>query len=157
MSDEFREPQITRFRCTPATPITNTNISLWRRHQSPNERTIFARIPYVLRTECQWTSIPKESNMYRYFLLWQEAGFFGRIWTKGNGYILQHLWFQGTALGRRSRQLVSQSLQSGSKRRTRLSGGYSCSSLRSSSGEKLSMHTHDNYSWIGSKFQATRP
>jgi transposase len=49
----------------------------------PDKRAILGRILYVLRTGCQWKSIPQGSNTHRYFQLWQEAGFFKRIWVKG--------------------------------------------------------------------------
>jgi transposase len=49
----------------------------------PDKRGILGGILHVLRTGCQWKSIPMGGNVHRYFLLWQEAGFFERIWAKG--------------------------------------------------------------------------
>ena len=49
----------------------------------PDYRPILGKILYVLRTGCQWKSIPQGSNAHRYFQLWQEAGFFEWIWAKG--------------------------------------------------------------------------
>lgn len=49
----------------------------------PDKREILAAILYVLRTGCQWKSIPKGSNVHRYFQLWSSAGFFVSIWVAG--------------------------------------------------------------------------
>lgn len=49
----------------------------------PDKREILEGILYVLRTGCQWKSIPKGSNIHRYFQLWTEAGFFQAIWAAG--------------------------------------------------------------------------
>jgi len=49
----------------------------------PDKRIILGKILYVLRTGCQWKSIEQGSNVHRYFQLWQEDGFFERIWAKG--------------------------------------------------------------------------
>ncbi|GHV40580.1 hypothetical protein FACS189490_05980 [Clostridia bacterium] len=49
----------------------------------PDKRKILAAIVYVLRTGCQWKSIPKGSNVHRYFQLWSSAGFFEAIWAEG--------------------------------------------------------------------------
>ena len=51
-------------------------------------RTVFAGIVYVLRTGIQWKAVPKErfgspSAIHRYFLEWQKAGFFERLWKAG--------------------------------------------------------------------------
>jgi len=51
--------------------------------KAPDYRPILGKILYVLRTGCQWKSIPQGSNAHRYFQLWQEAGFFEWIWAKG--------------------------------------------------------------------------
>ena len=47
----------------------------------PDYREILAAILYVLRTGCQWKSIPKGSNVHRYFQMWSTAGFFEAIWA----------------------------------------------------------------------------
>ena len=47
----------------------------------PDKREILAAILYVLRTGCQWKSIPKGSNVHRYFQIWAAAGFFEAIWA----------------------------------------------------------------------------
>ncbi len=49
----------------------------------PEKREILSAIVYVLRTGCQWKSIPKGSNVHRYFQLWAAAGFFVEIWAAG--------------------------------------------------------------------------
>jgi transposase len=49
----------------------------------PDKRKILAAILYVLRTGCQWKSIPQGSNIHRYFQLWAAAGFFEAIWAAG--------------------------------------------------------------------------
>lgn len=49
----------------------------------PDKRKILEDILYVLRTGCQWKSIPKGSNVHRYFQLWSAAGFFKSIWAAG--------------------------------------------------------------------------
>jgi transposase len=49
----------------------------------PDKRKILEDIVYVLRTGCQWKSIPKGSNVHRYFQLWAAAGFFAAIWAAG--------------------------------------------------------------------------
>jgi transposase len=49
----------------------------------PDKRRILEAILYVLRTGCQWKSIPKGSNVHRYFQIWAAAGFFESIWTAG--------------------------------------------------------------------------
>jgi transposase len=50
-------------------------------------RQVFSAIVYVLRTGCQWKALPREfgsaSSVHKYFQLWQEAGFFLRIWQAG--------------------------------------------------------------------------
>jgi transposase len=51
-------------------------------------RQVFAGILYVLRTGIQWKALPKErfgspSAIHRYFLQWQAAGFFERVWRAG--------------------------------------------------------------------------
>ena len=49
----------------------------------PDKREILAAILYVLRTGCQWKSIPKGSNVHRYFQIWAGAGFFEAVWAAG--------------------------------------------------------------------------
>jgi len=49
----------------------------------PDKRKILEAILYVLRTGCQWKSIPQGSNVHRYFQLWSAAGFFKTIWMVG--------------------------------------------------------------------------
>jgi len=49
----------------------------------PDKRVILESIIYVLRTGCQWKSIPKGSNVHRYFQLWVAAGFFEALWKAG--------------------------------------------------------------------------
>jgi transposase len=51
-------------------------------------RTVFAGIVYVLRTGIQWKAVPKErfgspSAIHRYFLEWQKAGLFEKLWKAG--------------------------------------------------------------------------
>jgi len=51
-------------------------------------RTVFAAIVYVLRTGIQWKALSKQdfgspSAIHRYFLEWQAAGFFEKLWKKG--------------------------------------------------------------------------
>jgi len=51
-------------------------------------RRIFEGIVYVLRTGIQWKALPKEkygspSAVHRYFLEWEAAGFFKKLWQKG--------------------------------------------------------------------------
>jgi transposase len=51
-------------------------------------RQVFAGIVYVLRTGIQWKALPKErfgspSAIHRYFLEWQAAGLFERLWQAG--------------------------------------------------------------------------
>ena len=51
-------------------------------------RQIFAAIVYVLRTGCQWQSLPKErfgspSAIHTHFLKWLKAGFFVALWRAG--------------------------------------------------------------------------
>jgi transposase len=50
-------------------------------------RVIFEAIVYVLRTGIQWKALPKEfgssSSIHRYFMKWQAAGFFERLWKVG--------------------------------------------------------------------------
>jgi transposase len=48
-------------------------------------RLVFEGIVYVLRTGCQWKALPKErygsaSAIHRYFLEWEEEGFFKALW-----------------------------------------------------------------------------
>ena len=49
----------------------------------PDKRKILEDILYVLRTGCQWKSIPQGSNVHRYFQEWTAAGFFKAIWVAG--------------------------------------------------------------------------
>lgn len=51
-------------------------------------RIVLAGIVYVLRTGIQWKALPKAqfgspSAIHRYFLEWQKAGFFERMWKVG--------------------------------------------------------------------------
>jgi transposase len=51
-------------------------------------RIIFEGILYVLKTGCQWKALPKErfgsaSSIHRYFMEWEEAGFFEELWKHG--------------------------------------------------------------------------
>jgi transposase len=51
-------------------------------------RVVFAAIVYVLRTGIQWKALSKKefgspSAIHRYFLEWQAAGFFEKLWKKG--------------------------------------------------------------------------
>jgi len=49
----------------------------------PDYREILGKILYVLRTGCQWKSIPQGSNVHRYFQQWSTCGFFEGIWAAG--------------------------------------------------------------------------
>jgi transposase len=49
----------------------------------PDKRKILADILNVLRTGCQWKSIPSGSNVHRYFQLWELAGLFEAICAAG--------------------------------------------------------------------------
>lgn len=51
-------------------------------------RRIFEAIVYVLRTGCQWQSLPKErfgspSAIHTHFIKWLRAGFFLELWKAG--------------------------------------------------------------------------
>ena len=51
-------------------------------------RLVLAGIVYVLRTGIQWKALPKTqfgspSAIHRYFLEWQKAGFFEKLWKVG--------------------------------------------------------------------------
>ena len=51
-------------------------------------RQVFEGIVYVLRTGCQWKSLPKErfgspSSIHGYFIRWMKAGFFLSLWRAG--------------------------------------------------------------------------
>ena len=51
-------------------------------------RKVFEGIVYVLRTGIQWKALPKDkygspSAVHRYFLEWEKAGFFTKLWKKG--------------------------------------------------------------------------
>lgn len=51
-------------------------------------RKVFEGIVYVLRTGIQWKALPKStygspSAIHRYFLEWEAAGFFTKLWKKG--------------------------------------------------------------------------
>jgi transposase len=53
-----------------------------------SSRQVFAGIVYVLHTGIQWKALPKErfgspSAIHRYFLQWQAAGFFQKLWQAG--------------------------------------------------------------------------
>jgi len=57
-----------------------------RRRKSP--RLVFEAIVYVLRTGCQWKALPEErfgssSAVHQYFLNWEKAGFFEKLWRCG--------------------------------------------------------------------------
>ena len=52
------------------------------------ERRVFEGIVFVLRTGCQWKSLPKEhfgsaSSVHKYFRQWLEAGLFLALWRAG--------------------------------------------------------------------------
>jgi len=49
---------------------------------------VFEAIVFVLRTGCQWKSLPKErfgsaSSVHKYFRHWLQAGFFLSLWRAG--------------------------------------------------------------------------
>lgn len=51
-------------------------------------RRIFEGIVFVLRTGCQWKSLPRErfgsaSSIHKYFRQWLKAGFFQALWRAG--------------------------------------------------------------------------
>ncbi len=50
-------------------------------------RLVFEGIVYVLRTGCQWKALPDRfgsaSAIHTYFLLWEKARFFERLWKAG--------------------------------------------------------------------------
>ena len=51
-------------------------------------KQIFEGIVFVLRTGCQWKSLPKErfgsaSSIHSYFQKWSKAGFFLALWQAG--------------------------------------------------------------------------
>lgn len=51
-------------------------------------RRIFEAIVFVLRTGCQWKSLPKErfgsaSSVHKYFRDWLKLGFFQKLWRAG--------------------------------------------------------------------------
>jgi transposase len=51
-------------------------------------RKAFEAIVFVLRTGCQWKSLPKEkfgsaSSVHKYFRDWLKAGFFQKLWRAG--------------------------------------------------------------------------
>lgn len=51
-------------------------------------RQVFEAIVFVLRTGCQWKSLPKErfgsaSSVHRYFRMWLQTGFFLALWQAG--------------------------------------------------------------------------
>ncbi len=53
-----------------------------------NDRRVFEGIVYVLRTGCQWKSLPRErfgspSSVHTYFRQWQAQGFFLALWKAG--------------------------------------------------------------------------
>ena len=53
-----------------------------------NYRQVFEGIVYVLRTGCQWKSLPRErfgspSSVHTYFRQWQAQGFFLALWKAG--------------------------------------------------------------------------
>lgn len=53
-----------------------------------DSRNIFEAIVYVLRTGCQWKSLPKEkfgsaSSIHAYFQKWERAGLFLDLWRAG--------------------------------------------------------------------------
>jgi len=52
------------------------------------ERRVFEGIVFVLRTGCQWKSLPRErfgsaSSVHKYFRQWLKAGFFLALWRAG--------------------------------------------------------------------------
>ena len=51
-------------------------------------RRIFEGIVFVLKTGCQWKSLPRErfgsaSSIHKYFRQWLKAGFFQALWRAG--------------------------------------------------------------------------
>ncbi len=51
-------------------------------------RKVFEAILYVLRTGCQWKTLPKErfgspSAVHAHFMRWMRAGFFAALWRAG--------------------------------------------------------------------------
>jgi len=53
-----------------------------------SERRVFEAIVFVLRTGCQWKSVPRErfgsaSSVHKYFRQWLRSGFFLALWRAG--------------------------------------------------------------------------
>ena len=53
-----------------------------------SERRVFEGIVFVLRTGCQWKSLPRErfgsaSSVHKYFRQWLKGGFFLALWRAG--------------------------------------------------------------------------
>ncbi len=53
-----------------------------------SKKLVFEAIVYVLRTGCQWKSLPKEkygsaSAIHKYFMEWSKKGFFLSLWQAG--------------------------------------------------------------------------
>ena len=51
-------------------------------------RLVFEAVAYVLRTGCQWKTLPKErfgnaSAIHKWFLEWERVGVFEAIWAAG--------------------------------------------------------------------------
>ncbi len=48
-------------------------------------RKVLEGILYVLRTGCQWKTVPKEygvgSSIHKYFQEWEATGFFEKLWV----------------------------------------------------------------------------
>jgi transposase len=56
--------------------------------KSKPTKLILEGIIYMLRTGCRWKELPKErfgssSSIHKYFLAWEEAGFFETLWRAG--------------------------------------------------------------------------
>ena len=88
ISDEFWEkvePYIPKKREEPETNITRPRR---RKEANSSEEGVLKAIVYVLRTGIQWKAAPKErfgsaSALHRYFLEWQAAGLFEKLWKAG--------------------------------------------------------------------------
>ena len=57
-------------------------------HKAMDPRQVFEAIVFVLRSGCQWKSLPKErsgsaSSVHRYFQTWLNEGSFLALWRAG--------------------------------------------------------------------------
>jgi transposase len=87
VSDEFWKRVEPLIPSPPRKPIEAYQRRPGAGRPRKDARLVFEAIVYVLRTGCHWKALPAEfgsgSAIHAYFLKWEAAGFFEKLWQAG--------------------------------------------------------------------------